>query len=76
MEDLKIVAVRKDTSGEIDAFKLSDGRVVEKVVAFQMVNRGELKGYVSGVSSLGEAYIRSAADGDPTNNLGNLPSFE
>ncbi|WP_304427886.1 DUF3892 domain-containing protein [uncultured Clostridium sp.] len=75
MEDLRIVAVKKE-SGEISEYKLSDGRIIGREVAFQMVLDKQLKGYIPAVSKTGEAYIRSGADGDLSNNLQNLPEFE
>lgn len=75
MEGLQIVAVKKEY-GEIVAYKLSDGRVIGREMAFQMAIDKELKGYIPAVSKTGEAYIRSSADGDLSNNLQNLPEFE
>lgn len=75
MEELQIVAVKKEY-GEIVAYKLNNGRVIGREMAFQMALDKQLKGYIPAVSSTGESYIRSAADGDLSNNLQNLPEFE
>lgn len=74
MENLKIVAVKKDGS-EIVQYKLSDGTIVDKDAILQYVAEGKLSGYMYAESKFGEGYLRSAADGDPSNSLGNLPEF-
>lgn len=55
-------------------YQLSDGRVVSNDVAWELANAGKLNGVV-GSHNHGRKYIRNVGDGNPDNNLGNLPTF-
>lgn len=70
------VAVQKNGDGDIQRFKTSSGRVMEYTEALQAVQGGEIAGVNAFKGRDGETYIRGDADGDPTNNLDVLPTFE
>lgn len=68
-----IVAVRMDGS-DVEMYKLSDGTIVDEQRAVLMVRNGEIENCI--VSNRNDIeYIRSMPDGDPNNNLQNLPRF-
>ncbi|WP_127579713.1 DUF3892 domain-containing protein [Paenibacillus koleovorans] len=69
------VAVRKNGDGDLTAFKTSSGRELDYVSAREEVNQGRIQGVNLFKGRDGELYIRGDADGDPSNNLDNLPSF-
>ncbi|WP_156889600.1 DUF3892 domain-containing protein [Paenibacillus harenae] len=71
----QIVAVQKNGEGDITAFKTSGGRVLDYTTALQEVQSGHIAGVNTFKGRDGETYIRGDADGDPTNNLDNLPNF-
>jgi len=70
-----IVAVQKNGDGDIRQFKTSSGRVLQYQEALQAVKNGEIAGVNAFKGRDGEMYIRGDADGDPSNNLDNLPTF-
>ncbi len=71
----QIVAVRKNGEGDIVELKLSSGEVVDYKLAQQMAQNGELENVNVFTGRDGEPHLRSNADGDPTNNLDQLPTF-
>jgi hypothetical protein len=70
------VAVQKNGDGDLTAFKTSQGRVLDYATALQEVEAGNIHGVNRFKGRDGEFYIRGDADGDPTNNLDNLPHFD
>ena len=70
-----IVAVQKNGDGDITAFKTSSGRELDYQTALQEVQAGQIAGVNAFKGRDGEMYIRGDADGDPSNNLDQLPSF-
>lgn len=72
---MKIVAVRKDSNGVIQEYKLDNGQVIDQESAIQMVSSGEIQDCNVGGTRDGGKAIRSNRDDDPSNNLDNLPSF-
>lgn len=76
-EDMRerIVAVQKNGDGDITAFKTSSGRELDYGTALQEVQAGQIAGVNAFKGRDGETYIRGDADGDPSNNLDNLPMF-
>ncbi|WP_240666609.1 DUF3892 domain-containing protein [Longirhabdus pacifica] len=68
-------AVRKNADGDIVAFQTSGGRHLDYEQALQEVNNGNVLGANVFKGKNGLMYIRGNADGDPTNNLDNLPLF-
>ncbi|EJW17460.1 DUF3892 domain-containing protein [Paenibacillus alvei] len=70
------VAVQKNGDGDLTAFQTSAGRILNYEQALQAVQNGEIAGVNAFKGRDGGTYIRGDADGDPSNNLDNLPSFE
>lgn len=70
-----IQAVRKNGDGDIEQFQTSSGRVLNYDQALQEVRDGMIQGVNVFKGRDGEYYIRGDADGDPSNNLDNLPGF-
>lgn len=70
----KIVAVRK-IDGDLVSYKLEDGTVIDVAQAVEMCEAGQLPDYRVGVSRADTLFIRNVSDGDPSNNLDNLPRF-
>jgi hypothetical protein len=68
-------AVRKNGDGDITAFRTSAGRELNYEQALREVQEGRIKGANVFKGRDGEMYIRGDADGDPVNNLDNLPMF-
>lgn len=68
-------AVRKNGDGDITAFRTSTGRVLDYDEALREVREGRISGANVFKGRDGEMYIRGDADGDPSNNLDNLPAF-
>ncbi|QYR20046.1 DUF3892 domain-containing protein [Paenibacillus sp. sptzw28] len=69
------VAVQKNGDGDLQAFKTSSGRVLDYTQALQEVQAGQIAGVNAFKGRDGETYIRGDADGDPANNLDELPNF-
>jgi len=69
------VAVQKNGDGDITAFQTSSGRTLNYEEALQEVQGGAIQGVNAFKGRDGETYIRGDADGDPSNNLDNLPTF-
>ncbi|WP_338555737.1 DUF3892 domain-containing protein [Paenibacillus sp. KS-LC4] len=69
------VAVQKNGDGDLTSFKTSSGRVLDYQTALQEVQAGQIAGVNAFKGKDGEMYIRGDADGDPTNNLDQLPLF-
>ncbi|GIP39737.1 hypothetical protein J31TS4_30170 [Paenibacillus sp. J31TS4] len=69
------VAVQKNGDGDIQSFQTSSGRVLSYEEALQEVHSGQIAGVNAFKGRDGETYIRGDADGDPSNNLDNLPTF-
>lgn len=72
---MEVVAVRKDNSGTITQYKLNDGTVIDHEQAVDMTENGEIDGCNITTARNGLKSIRSNPDGDPSNNLDNLPVF-
>lgn len=70
------IAVRKNGDGDLTAFKTSSGRVLSYDEALREVQSGAIAGANAFKGRDGELHIRGDADGDPTNNLDNLPAFD
>jgi hypothetical protein len=71
----QVVAVRKNGDGDIVEMKLSSGEVVDYKTAQSMSKQGILQHTNVFKGRDGEEHLRSDADGDPSNNLDNLPTF-
>ncbi|WP_281887953.1 DUF3892 domain-containing protein [Paenibacillus sp. YYML68] len=71
----QVVAVRKNGDGDIVELKLSSGQVVDYKEAQFMAKNGQIDNVNVFRGRDGEEHLRSNPDGDPTNNLDNLPGF-
>nr|WP_028545012.1 DUF3892 domain-containing protein [Paenibacillus taiwanensis] len=69
------VAVQRNGDGDLTSFQTSSGRVLNYTEAVQAVHNGEIAGVNTFKGKNGGTYIRGDADGDPSNNLDNLPTF-
>ncbi|WP_249872354.1 DUF3892 domain-containing protein [Oceanobacillus saliphilus] len=74
MEKEEIVAVRKNESGDIIAFKTNSGRELDYVTALDEAKSGKIA-HVDVFHKYGRDIIRSEPDGIRENNLANLPTF-
>ena len=72
---MKIIAVQKDENGTIQQYKLDNNKVVGVNEAIQMVKNSEIENCNVFKTRDGSEAIRSNNDGDPSNNLDNLPNF-
>jgi hypothetical protein len=70
-----IVAVQRNGDGDITRFKTSSGRELSYQEALTEVNNNTIQGVNIFKGRDGEMYIRSNADGNPSNNLDQLPTF-
>lgn len=61
--------------GDVVGYELSSGQHVSVDEAIEMAKANELQHVGVATSKAGTEYIRSLADGDESNNLGNLPSI-
>ncbi|GGF85559.1 hypothetical protein GCM10010912_33580 [Paenibacillus albidus] len=71
----QFIAVQKNGDGDITGFKTASGRVLEYGQALEEVKSGKIAGVNAFKGRDGEMYIRGDADGDPSNNLDQLPMF-
>ncbi|SCW38719.1 Protein of unknown function [Paenibacillus tianmuensis] len=71
----QVVAVRKNGDGDIVELKLSSGQMVDYLEAQQLAKNGQLENVNVFRGRDGDEHLRSNADGDPSNNLDNLPGF-
>lgn len=71
----QVVAVRKNGDGDIVELQLSSGQVVDYKTAQQMAKAQQIDNVNVFRGRDGDEHLRSDADGDPTNNLDNLPTF-
>lgn len=72
-----IVAVRKNSDGDIEEVKFHDGTTASVEEAIQMAEE-DLINHVNTGATRGEnshKTLRSDPDGDSSNNLDNLPTF-
>ncbi|RWZ60150.1 DUF3892 domain-containing protein [Halobacillus fulvus] len=70
-----IVAVRKDEQGRIVEMQLSSGSVVDYKEAHNMARNGLIERVQLIRGKDGKDHLRSIPDGDPSNNLDQLPTF-
>lgn len=71
----KIVAVRKNGEGDVVELKTDKGNILGYHEAQALTKSGHLEGVNVFKGRDGDEHLRSNADGDPTNNLDNLPIF-
>lgn len=63
------------SGGEVVGYELESGKHISVQQAIDMAKNNMLKHVGVSTSKDGSEYIRSLADGDESNNLGNLPSI-
>jgi hypothetical protein len=71
----RVVAVRKNGDGDIIKLKLSDGNEVDYLVAQRLAEQGMIENVQVFKGRDGDIHLRSIPDGDPSNNLDNMPLF-
>ncbi|AIQ68457.1 hypothetical protein PGRAT_13170 [Paenibacillus graminis] len=71
----RFIAAQRNGDGDLVSFQTSSGRVLDYQQALQEVQAGAIAGVNVFKGRDGEMYIRGDADGDPTNNLDQLPQF-
>ncbi|WP_326513584.1 DUF3892 domain-containing protein [Clostridium intestinale] len=76
MEKDKITAIKSGSSGEIEAYELSSGKIITKEEAVGLARDGKIDGVQVLESKNGEEYLRSRPDDDESNNLSELPKFK
>jgi hypothetical protein len=74
---LQIVAVRKNGGGDITEVKFQNGQTASVEEAIQMAEQDLIEDVNTGATRGENKHktLRSYPDGDPTNNLDNLPTF-
>jgi hypothetical protein len=70
------IAVQKNADGDLQKFKTASGRILSYDEALQQVQAGRIEGVNTFTGKDGDTYIRSNPDGDRSNNLDALPTFE
>lgn len=76
MEKDRITAIKSSSSGEIEAYELSSGKIITKEEAVGLARNGKVDGVQVLESKMGEEYLRSRPDDDESNNLSELPKFK
>ncbi len=74
-EDAQQITKLIKSGGEVVGYELESGMHVSVKQAIDMAKHNALKHVGVSISKDGSEYIRSLADGDESNNLGNLPSI-
>jgi hypothetical protein len=70
----EIIAVRKNDSGDMIAFKTNTGRELDYITALDEAKAGKIA-HIDVFHKYGRDIIRSEPDGVKENNLSNLPLF-
>lgn len=71
----EVIAVRKNSDGDIVQLKLTSGQVVDYLTAQSMVKNGQIAHLNVFRGRDNEEHLRSNADGRKDNNLDQLPEF-
>jgi Protein of unknown function (DUF3892) len=74
-EKKSIQAVRKDAQGRNIAFRLSSREEIDYHEAIDLALNGQIENVNAFRGKDGDYHLRSNADGNPNNNLDNLPTF-
>ncbi|HPT77392.1 MAG TPA: DUF3892 domain-containing protein [Defluviitaleaceae bacterium] len=72
----KITKVKKNSEGDITDVMLDDGSVYPIDEAIEMVKDDLIEGVNVGKAKNGREFLRADPNGDLTDNLDNLPTFE
>lgn len=70
-----VIAVRKNGDGDIIKLQLSNGNEVDYLVAQRLAEQGQIDNVQVFTGRDGDKHLRSIPDGDPSNNLDNMPLF-
>lgn len=70
-----VVAVRKNSEGNITDFKLDNGKELNYEECRQAIHTGEVEDLICTTGKSGVISIRSEPDDIKSNNLSNLPEF-
>ena len=73
---MKIIKVKKDSDGEIQAVLTDTGKVFSVEEAIELTKDRKIEGVNVGAARNGRETLRSNADGIEENNLSNLPTFD
>lgn len=71
----RVIGVHKNSSGDLEKFKLDDGRILTFEECREAIHQGELPDLICTKGKGDSIIIRSTPDGDVSNNLSNLPQF-
>ncbi|WP_091068177.1 DUF3892 domain-containing protein [Paenibacillus sp. NFR01] len=71
----RFIAAQRNNDGDLIRFRTSAGRELDYGQALQEVQAGRIAGVNAFKAKDGQLHIRGDADGDPTNNLSELPQF-
>lgn len=71
----KIISAVRYNEGRISAVQFQDGSVADIAQAIEMAEEDLIEDVNTGKNREGEKTLRSYPDGDPSNNLSNLPRF-
>ena len=74
-KDAKSITKLIKEGSEVVGYELSSGEHISVQQAVEMAKQNKLEHVGVSTSKDGSQYIRSLADGDASNNLGNLPSI-
>jgi hypothetical protein len=74
IDQFEIVAVKRDTRGNLTNFKLNNGQELDYNQTIQMAETDKIKG-VNIIHRKDRKVLRGVPDGEPGNNFDNLPTF-
>lgn len=72
----QIQGIIRDEKGEITAYQLETGEILNKEQAVMYTKEGSIEGVSVSKSKNGEEFLRSLPDNTPNNNLENLPNVD
>ena len=75
LETERFVAVRKNTEGNLIAFKSNTGAEYNYEMAKELCRSGKIANAETFIGKGHNIYIRGKVDGEEDNNLANLPTF-
>lgn len=75
MKKEQFVAARRNSDGDLIAFKSSTGKEYDYETAKELCEKGLISNAQTFKGKGGKTYIRGVVDGDKDNNLSNLPTF-
>lgn len=75
MEKEEIVAVKKDNQDRLVEFKTNNGKIYNYETAKEAIEIGLITNAELFKGRDSQMHIKGRGDGDPNNNLANLPEF-